>query len=149
MNDQKNYLRIFGIHKVKISEVKKNEFKGKVSLNVTFEDEMGRIIDARFKMSDGKTLDDISKNQMKSLMKACEVERPGELKEKNLIILVHPNDYQGKTFWNASKFLSAKLEKYIGKDGNDVNDVFDMGDIDSDLGISEPKVEPIDEPLPF
>lgn len=147
----KNYLREFGIHKVTISDVKKNEWKGKVSLNVTFEDHLGRLIDARFKMSDGQKLDEISKNQMKSLCRACEVVKPGELKGKALIILVHPNDYQGKTYWNASKFMSAKLEKFIGKDGNDVNDVFDMGVDDlGDLNLeAEKPADPLDEALPF
>lgn len=114
----KNYLRNFGIHEVKIEEVKKDTFKEQEYFLVVFKDKTDRYIDLKAKLP----LSDISKKQIDNLKKACGVALEAkalELKDKSCLILVSPAEVRGKTYWNPTKFWSMTLAKYLNATDTD------------------------------
>jgi hypothetical protein len=105
MSENKNPLRQIGVYQVKVVEVKKTEYKGKSKAVVVFHEEKSdRWIDAVFNLPPT----DITKKQIAKLIECCGGE-PGKfpsIQGKECLIVVAPNAYKGKTFWNVVKFLS-------------------------------------------
>lgn len=102
--NEPQYLRQLGAWPVKIIGVTKKEpssFKGKnypAKIVVTFEDARGRLIDANYKLPLSENKWD--EKRLKALMSVCKTEKMSDLKGKEVIIVVHPTFWEGKTFWN-------------------------------------------------
>jgi hypothetical protein len=105
LTQPKLYLRKLGVFNCIVDKVGKDEWKGKESLKVTFRQvDDGALIDGKFKLP----LSEIDTKQVKKICEACGKSKIGETVGSNLAVLVAPNEWQGKTFWNPRNYFNAK-----------------------------------------
>lgn len=131
-------LKEFGLFPVVIEEVKSEVFKTKAGKEidqvvVVMAASDGRKINWNFR----KPLTDISKNQIKSLIKAAGGTEGSlvSIKDKSVVVLVAPNEVNGSTYWNPNKVFAASYAKYLKKGssefGLDEPSPSDVGNEDS------------------
>lgn len=141
------YLQHIGAYKASINQIINKDANGKTkaAYYIEFKDAQGRIVSTRM----NKPFNDFDYSKTAKLLNlfrgGYNKERcveAGENKcvaalnglvEKELVIFVKPNEYQGKTFYQVSDFVDVSFAKDIEGGDNDDNPFGDNNPVDTAL----------------
>ena len=117
------YLRVHHGALCTITNVKKDVYKGKESMVVTFaENDTGALIDGKFMISSPESKDSVKigydKKSCEKMKQVIGVQKLVDAIGKQLVVTVKANEYNGKVFYNPSSYAPAKFAVGFVPEGN-------------------------------